>query len=475
MGTHTVEKIGGTSMSAFDHVLKSVIIGSRVGAELYNRVFVVSAYAGITDLLLENKKDGRPGVYKRFSRLDPSWRESLAAVEKNMYAINAGFASLGLDTKVADEFVRVRIEGIRSCLSSLRRICSYGHFQLEEHLPTVRELLTSVGEAHSAFNAVDILKAKGVNAVLVDLSGWKDEEILPFDEEVRTAFVNIDVTKQLPIVTGYTKCVEGILSTYDRGYTEITFSKVAVITGAREGVIHKEFHLSTGDPKVIGENKVRVIGMTNYDVADQLADLGMEAIHPRASKNMERHGIPIRVKNTFDPDNPGTVITKNTYRTDQPQVQMVTGRKNMLGVEVHDPDMVGQSGYDCDLMSYLKKYDISYVAKNTNANTITHYVPQNYKNLDSCLADIRKAFPSAEIRTVPVAIVSAIGCYMKVPGFLAKAANALAQSNINILALDQCMRQVNMQFIVAEDDFVPAIQALHHGLVENISDSAPLA
>ena len=55
-GFHTVEKIGGTSMTRFGDVMKNVIIGERSGDEFYNRIFVVSAYGGITNLLLENKK-----------------------------------------------------------------------------------------------------------------------------------------------------------------------------------------------------------------------------------------------------------------------------------------------------------------------------------------------------------------------------------------------------------------------------------
>lgn len=61
--SHTVEKIGGTSMSRTSELLDTVLIGGRTGSALYNRVFVVSAYAGITNALLEHKKTGEPGVY----------------------------------------------------------------------------------------------------------------------------------------------------------------------------------------------------------------------------------------------------------------------------------------------------------------------------------------------------------------------------------------------------------------------------
>lgn len=72
---HTVEKIGGTSMTCFGDVMKNVIIGRRKGSELYNRIFVVSAYGGVTNRLLEDKKTGEPGIYGHFAMEDGKWEE----------------------------------------------------------------------------------------------------------------------------------------------------------------------------------------------------------------------------------------------------------------------------------------------------------------------------------------------------------------------------------------------------------------
>ncbi len=72
MGCHTVEKIGGTSMSQFSAVLDNILIGDRQKEELYNRIIVVSAYAGITNDLLEHKKSNNSGVYSLFSKDDDS-------------------------------------------------------------------------------------------------------------------------------------------------------------------------------------------------------------------------------------------------------------------------------------------------------------------------------------------------------------------------------------------------------------------
>ena len=289
--------------------------------------------------------------------------------------------------------------------------------------------------------------------------------LLDLDRAVLKAFEGIDFAHEMPIVTGYVKCDQGIMKTFDRGYSEITFSKIAVLTHAREGVIHKEFHLSTGDPKLIGEDKVQVIGNTNFDIADQLSDMGMEAIHPKAAKEMEIQNIPIRVKNAFDPEHPGTLISRD-YVSPVPRVEMICGRNDIDAIEVHDPRMVGEPGYDHELTACLKNNHISYIAKTTNANTITHFVSERAKTLDACLEEIRAKFPDSKVEIFKLGIISVIGTNMRVPGFLTRAAKALYDSKINVLALDQTMRQVNIQFMVNRLDFKNAQIVLHREFVE---------
>ncbi len=464
-GRHTVEKIGGTSMSQFKDVMDNIIIGKRRKKDLYGRIFVVSAYAGITDALLEHKKTGIPGIYAKFAAGDDTWGDNLEALRKKMLEINSSFKSLKLDVKKADAFINERMDGIKSCLEDLINLRSYGHLKPSDFLPATREMLSAVGEAHSAYNSTLILNANGVKALYMDLTGWKETEQHSFDDMIRKSFKGVDLEKYLVIATGYTKCEEGIMTRFDRGYSEITFSKITVITGAKEGIIHKEYHLSTGDPKLIGVDKVKTIGRTNFNIADQLSDLGMEAIHSKASKEMEQCNIPIRVKNTFEPEHPGTLIS-NDYVSPEPKVEMICGRKEVLAIEVHDPDMVGQSGYDYLLLKYFADYNISYIAVNSDANTITHYVPEKTPKIKECIEAMRKGFPNAEINAKPVSIVCAIGTNMDIPGLLAKSAGALAHAGINVLGMDQNIRQVNMQFIIDRKHFESAQVALHKELVE---------
>lgn len=464
--SHTVEKIGGTSMSHYEAVRDNIVLRGGRGLP-YGRVLVVSAYSGITDLLLENKRTGAPGIYGLFANDDDNsgWQQALAELRTRIYEINQGLFG-GESLERANAWIEARLTDAERCLDDLQRLCQHGHFELQKHLLTVREMLASIGESHSAWNTVELLKRDGVNARLVDLSGWQAPTALPLDEHIRSAFAGVDYDRELPVVTGYTYCSEGLMSTFDRGYSEMTFSRVAVMTGAREAIIHKEYHLSSADPRLVSDSKAVPIGRTNYDVADQLANLGMEAIHPRAAIGLRQRSLPLRVKNTFEPDHAGTLITGD-YVSTTPCVEIIAGRRHVCAIELFDQDMVGKfTEYDGRFMEVIKRFKGDILTKDINANTITHYLAGGLKVAKRIQQQLEKDFPEAEISVRKVAIVSAIGSDMKVPGLLAGAVAALSDAGISVLAMHQAMRQVDMQFIVNESDYEEAVRALHARLIE---------
>ncbi|MBN7798050.1 aspartate kinase [Parahaliea mediterranea] len=468
MKFHSVEKIGGTSMSDYSAVRDHIVFAQAGEDTMYQRVFVVSAYGGITNKLLEDKKDGSPGVYGLFSEgfKDEGWAAALEGVRAIMYDKNATLFDDADQLRAANDFIGERLDNARQCLEDLQSLCRHGHFSVEDHLATVREMLASVGEAHSAWNTARLLQRDGVNAVFVDLTGWKSAEHISLDERILRAFSDIDLGRQMPIVTGYAHSEDGLISSFDRGYSEMTFSRLAVLTDAREAIIHKEFHLSTADPGLVGEGNAVPIGRTNYDVADQLANLGMEAIHPKAAKGLRQNGIPLRVKNTFEPEHTGTLITRD-YVSDTACVEIIAGCRGVYALEVFDQDMAGKvSQYDIDIIKTIQRFKAHNVAKDINANTVTNYLSTNLKTVKRICNALEELFPEAEIRQQKVAIVSAIGSDMQVPGILAKTVNALSQHDISVLAIHQSMRQVDMQFVVNDEDYESAIRSLHAGLVE---------
>ncbi|MCJ7874383.1 aspartate kinase [Marinovum sp. 2_MG-2023] len=463
--SHTVEKIGGTSMSRLKELRETLFIGENTGADLYGRFFVVSAFGGITNLLLEHKKSGEPGVFALFSNDDTNhgWHDKLDGVAIAMKAAHAEVLEHQADIQQADSFVEERLHGARNCLVDLQRLCTYGHFRLNEHMSQTRELLSGLGEAHSAFVTTLMLCRAGVNARFVDLSGWRDEGNVTLDERITQALDGVDPATEMPIITGYAQCAEGLMGEYDRGYSEVTFSRLAALTGAREAIIHKEFHLSSCDPKLVGEDAVRKLGRTNFDVADQLSNMGMEAIHPKAAKMLRQADVPLRVTNAFDPGDPGTLIDDRP--ADTPAAEIVTGQ-NVVTLEVFEQDMVGVKGYDATILEVLKRHKVWIVSKVSNANTITHYLDTSLKTMRRVEDDLARAYPSAVITTRTLGMVSVIGRDLSGLSVLARGLRALSDQGLDVIGACQGPRNVDVQFVVDRDALKPAIKALHGEMIE---------
>ena len=444
-------------MSRFAEIVANIILQNPDNP--YGCIYVVSAYAGITNELLEHKKTGEPGVYRLFKDQE-NYPLKMLALREKLYKINESFVEAGLNLEEANNFIGDRIDHSINILRSMDNVYASGYLNRHELLLAARELLASLGEMHSAFNSANILKNRGYNTTYVDLSGWDDSRQLTIDQRIKDSFAQIDPFASLCFATGYTKGTEGIMREFDRGYSEVTFSKVAVILGASEAVIHKEYHLCSGDPLIIGVENTKPVCNTNYDVADQLADVGMEAIHPKASKPLEIKNIPIRVKNAFDPQHPGTLITKN-FIAPESKVEIVTGSSCVLCLEIHDTRMVGEVGFDYNIMRIFDEFGVSYISKMTNANTIDLIIDEK-DCTPEFMTELNKVLE--QVVPKPVAIVCAIGSNIAQPGMMARAAQSLANDGINILAVSQTTRQTNMQFIVQREQFSKAQKALHNAL-----------
>jgi len=409
----------------------------------------------VTNLLLENKKTKAPGVYQKLAMRE-DFRSELAAVAAHLKELNQQYEYLGLDKEVANDVVDGEMKTALTYLDSAVTMLASGYLN-EGILLAAREILASLGESHSAYVLASILQARGLNAQLVDLAGTMDARPLTISERIKDAFAEIDLSNSIVIATGYTKGTEGIMREFDRGYSEVTFSKIAEILKPQEAIIHKEYHLSTADPGLVGIDNVKPVGNTNYDIADQLADVGMEAIHPKASKPLEMAGIHLRIKNTFEPEHPGTLITRE-YVSTLKRVEVITGTNQLLMIDIYDPLMVGNVGSDLQIMQLFFNHGISYTFKTTSANSITIVIWENdFKQ--ELIDDLQKSFE--KVTTELVAMVCLLGTNMDQPGLLAKAATALAKADINIISTGVAKGKVNIQFLIAREEFKTAIIALN--------------
>ena len=446
-------------MSALKDVIDNIILHGREGDQLYNRIFVVSAFSGVTNLLLENKKTGEPGVYHRLAKYQ-DFRKPLKSLIGKLKQINKQYVGLGLDLAIADQFIEQHITDAEKYLDNLANILASGYVRKEDVLQAAREILASIGESHSAFNFTNILQHMGINATLVDLSGLHDNRSFTIDQRIKQAFKCIELEKTICIATGYAKGTEGIMREFDRGYSEVTFSKIAEELKPAEAIIHKEYHLSTADPGIVGIDNCTPVGNTNYDIADQLADVGMEAIHPKASKPLEINGINLRIKNTFEPSHPGTLITKD-FISETKRVEVITGTDKLILIDVYDPLMVSNVGSDLKIMQIFFKYRVSYIFKATSANSISIVIWE--RDFDKKLiSELESNFEKVTVEKT--AMVCMLGTNMDQPGLLARSSAALTDAGINIMCAGFAIRKVNIQFLVAREHFKLAVIALNKAM-----------
>jgi aspartate kinase len=197
----------------------------------------------------------------------------------------------------------------------------------------------------------------------------------------------------------------------------------------------------------------------------------MEAIHPGAGRGLRQTDIPLRVRNTFDREDGGTLVTGD-YVSDVPRVEIVTGIRQMQALQFFEQDMVGVKGYDSGILDALARHGLWIVSKSSNANTITHYLSASADAVKRAIADLQKSYPDAAISAQPVAMVAAIGSDISRPGLVPDALRALGDAGIAMIAMQHQIRNVDVQFIVESRDFDEAVRVLHRALVEDEDQAA---
>jgi aspartate kinase len=175
---------------------------------------------------------------------------------------------------------------------------------------------------------------------------------------------------------------------------------------------------------------------------------------------LEINAINLRIKNTFEPDHPGTLITRDFVSKDK-HIEVITGTEKVVIIDIHEPLMVGAAGFDLHLMQVFFDLGVSYIFKATSANSISLVIWE--KDLKpQLMAALEAKYESITVE--PAALVCLIGSNIDEPGLLARAARALADAGINIRSAGFALRKVNIQFIVGREDYQTAIVALNQAL-----------
>ncbi len=153
-------------------------------------------------------------------------------------------------------------------------------------------------------------------------------------------------------------------------------------------------------------------------------------------------------------------------------MEIIAGRKDVVGIEIFDQDMLGDINYAIEISSLLRQLKLYVMNRDSDANSITYYICGSLKLINRAARLIEERYPAAEVTLHNVAVVSAIGSDLKVKGILARTTAALAEAGISVQAVHQSIRQVEMQLVVKDEDYAAAIAALHRALIESEERSA---
>jgi aspartokinase/homoserine dehydrogenase 1 len=458
-----VHKFGGASLAdgaAFRRVVE--IIAGRQGP----RVAVVSAPAGVTDLLL--------GLATRATAGETNLNGDVDSLTARYLEILRSAAGRG--HREATDEIKQSMDELGRLLSSLA--------VLRELTPRTRDFIVSRGERLSARILAAALDAKGLRARYVDATevvftdgpyGGASPNLMMTDLAARKVLRPICASGVIPVVPGFIgaapveedRRVRGV-ATLGRGGTDLTATLLGRALGAQEVSLWKDVPgLLTADPRVVPD--ARVIPQLHVREAAELAYFGAKVLHPRALIPVAGRSIPVFVRPFADASAPGTEISAR--RTlDRYPVKALSAVGSQALITVAGNGMLGVPGIAARTFEALHRQGISVslISQSSSEQSICFSVPEAAaRDARDRLADeFREQIARGEVDRIEarsaVATVAVVGIGMAGhPGIAARVFAALAEAGINIVAIAQGSSELNISFVVDGKEAAAAQRAVH--------------
>jgi len=447
-----VMKFGGTSVAGREEMER---VASIVAAHPSPVVVVVSAMGGITDALLRTAELAERGETE-------AMRRELAAME----ARHRDAAPTPEVKEVCDGLVAE----LRSVLEGVRL--------LREQTPRSRALIASFGERLAAPILAAHLAAVGRPAEAVDArtfvvtsdayeSARVDRDRSgPAARERLEPLVAGGVT---PVVTGFLGATpSGITTTLGRGGSDYSAALMGSLLGAEEIWIWTDVDgILTADPRLVKE--ARPLEQVSYREAAEMSYFGAKVLHPKTISPAVAARIPIRIKNTFRPELPGTVIAETSPRLPQ-GVKTVSSIHALAMVTIEGRGMAGVPGIARRVFEATERArtNVIMISQASSEQTITFVVPAaDVARLVQVLEDVftlELAAGAVDRITThdDVAVASIVGQGMAgTPGISGRLFGALGAVRVNVLAIAQGSSELSISVAVQEQDARRAVRAIH--------------
>ena len=294
-----------------------------------------------------------------------------------------------------------------------------------------------------------------------------------FDEEKTNSAMREELaTRPYAVIPGfYGVMPNGTIKTFSRGGSDITGS---IVARAADASIYENWTDVSGflmaDPRVV--KKPRPIGTVTYRELRELSYMGATVLHEDAIFPVRNAGIPINIRNTNDPDAPGTMIVSATaeYNSDV-VITGIAGKKGLSVITIEKDMMNAEIGFGRRVLEVLEDYGISFEHLPSGVDTMS--VVLSTASLDDhrdrVLAAISRSVRPDSISVEDgMALLAVVGRGMvKSKGTAARVFDAISNAGVNIRMIDQGSSELNIIVGIEENDFEAAMNAIYHEFVKN--------
>lgn len=442
-------KFGGTSVgdvAAFERVFH--IVSTQV---VKHPVVVVSAMTKVTDALLaafETAKKGDPS--SAAASLEPHFARHIDVAEQ--------FISFGNRKAFNEELSYAREE-----LSDLLTRASRRSLPLS----MLKDAIVSYGEQLSSRLLAEVLSSRGINARQFD-----SRRLIMTDDEFGAAHPIIDETNEIvrlelgpsikagevPVMGGFIAGNRaGETTTLGRGGSDYSAAIIAAALGASELQIWTDVTgVMTCDPRISPD--ARTIPVLSYEEAAELAYFGAKVLHPKTIKPAVDNAIPVRVCNTFKPDEIGTMILAESGHAPN-TIKSIASKKSITMLRISSARMLGAYGFMSAVFQVFDRHRTVIDVISTSEVSVALTL-DNSENIDKLVEDLRR-LGDVEVES-GYAVICVVGEGLRASTGLASKIFSTIE-DVNVALVSHGASAVNLTFVVREADAPQVIKRLHDG------------
>jgi aspartokinase/homoserine dehydrogenase 1 len=468
MATLTM-KFGGTSVGSAEAISQVADIVQRAFQEEHRVLVVCSAMSGVTNMLIEGAQTAAAGDGLRYQVLANELRR------KHETAIRALLTSDVERIAIHDE--------VKALIDEFETLC-YGIYVLREASPKAMDKVSSLGERMSVPIVGAVLRQRGVPSYTLSASylivtddQFQNAGVLFEESEARVREKLLPLLDQrlVPIVTGFIGATrDGVITTLGRGGSDYSAALFGAYVDSDEVWIWTDVDgVMTADPRIAPD--ARVIPVLSYGEVGEMAYFGAKVLHSKTVQPLVERGIPIRVKNTFNPSAEGTLITHREEPTPD-TVKAVTAISNVSLVTVAGRGMIGVPGIAARTFSAVAKQsaNVLMIAQSSSEQSICFVVPQDKSQavVKAIKTELEAEFGRQDIERAwaddEVEIIAVVGAGMLThSGVAARVFSALGEGDVNILAFAQGASDYSVSMVVDTRTAKTAVQRIHRLVVLN--------